>query len=196
MRWASSRKALPSEVRDMLRVERTSSLMPKRASRALMRRPIMAGATPSWRAAAERLPSVATATKLSSCLKRLIPRARPEMADSTRQQQGGQFGPNGRQLFRVGPALVADLDARPPEAFDLVGQCAVTGNAGQFDLEGVALGRFGDGTADHEPGFPVVQRRADDQCRLVVGAGVPVRHGKVDVNDVAGLGRIAFAHGA
>src|SRR5690606_6963665 len=139
MRWASSRKALPSEVRDMLRVERTSSLMPNRASRALMRRPIMAGATPSWRAAAERLPSVATATKLSSCLKRLIQRSRPAMADSARQQQGGQFGPDGRQLFGVGPALMADFDARPPETLDLVGQCTITRNAGQFDLEGVAF---------------------------------------------------------
>ena len=67
-RWQSSRNALPSCVRVMRRVVRTSNFTPRRSSRASMRRPITAGATPSARAVAVRLPLVATVTKDSSCL--------------------------------------------------------------------------------------------------------------------------------
>ena len=69
-RWQSSRKALPSWVSVILRVVRTSSFTPRRSSRASMRRPITAGATPSALAAAVRLPRAATATKDSICLRR------------------------------------------------------------------------------------------------------------------------------
>src|SRR5690606_20976501 len=77
IRWQSSRKALPSKVRVIRRVVRTSSFTPRRSSSASMRRPITAGATPSACAAADRLPRVATATKVSSCLKRSMPRLSP-----------------------------------------------------------------------------------------------------------------------
>ena len=73
-RWASSRKALPSGVRLIRRVVRTSSLTPRRASRPSMRRPITAGATPSDSAAAVKLPLVAAATKVSICLRRSMAR--------------------------------------------------------------------------------------------------------------------------
>ena len=55
-RWASSKKAVPSWVRLIRRVVRTSSFTPKRSSSASMRRPMTAGAMPSARAAAVRLP--------------------------------------------------------------------------------------------------------------------------------------------
>ena len=67
-RWQSSRKALPSCVSVMRRVVRNSSLTPRRCSSASRRRPMIAGATSSARAAAVKLPRVATATKVSICL--------------------------------------------------------------------------------------------------------------------------------
>ena len=67
-RWQSSRKAAPSCVRLMRRVVRTRSLTPRCSSSASSRRPMMAGATPSARAAAVRLPRVATDTKDSKAL--------------------------------------------------------------------------------------------------------------------------------
>ena len=48
------------------------SLVPNRFSNASMRRPIIAGVTPSARAAADKLPRVATLTKASISLKLLI----------------------------------------------------------------------------------------------------------------------------
>jgi hypothetical protein len=72
MRWQSSRKALPSKVRLSLRVVRSSNLTPRRSSSASMRRPIIAGVTPSARAAADRLPRLATLTKAVISLKLLI----------------------------------------------------------------------------------------------------------------------------
>jgi hypothetical protein len=68
MRWQSSRNAEPSKVRVILRVVRTSNFTPSRSSSASMRRPMIAGATPSAAAAADRLPRDATDTKVSNCL--------------------------------------------------------------------------------------------------------------------------------
>ncbi len=68
MRWQSSRKASPSLVSAILRVVRCKSFTPRRSSNASSRRPIMAGAIPSARAAADRLPLAATSTKVEICL--------------------------------------------------------------------------------------------------------------------------------
>ena len=67
-RWQSSRNALPSCVRLMRRVVRTSSFTPRCSSSASSRRPMMAGATPSALAAAVRLPRTATDTNDSKAL--------------------------------------------------------------------------------------------------------------------------------
>ena len=68
MRWQLSRNAAPSLVNAILRVVRCKSFTPKRSSNASSRRPIMAGAMPSARAAAERLPRLITSTKVEICL--------------------------------------------------------------------------------------------------------------------------------
>ena len=56
MRWQSSRNAVPSGVSVTLRVERLKSFTPSRSSSWSMRRPTMAGVTPSERAVEEKLP--------------------------------------------------------------------------------------------------------------------------------------------
>ena len=69
-RWQSSKKALPSWVSVMRLVVRTKSLTPKCASSASTRLPTTTGVAFSAIAAAVRLPRVATATKVSMCLRR------------------------------------------------------------------------------------------------------------------------------
>src|SRR5690606_2574286 len=190
IRCASSKKALPSEVSDMLRVERTSSLMPSRASSALIHRPIMAGAMPSWRAAADRLTSEATATKLSSCLKRLI-------LDEwlARYDERHQLGAHGGEFFRRRAALMADLDVGPTETLYLVCKHGLAVGGGQLHLKGIALGFGCDGATHHQARLFVVKGRADHQRRLVVWTRMALGHREVHVDDVAGIGGIAFAHG-
>jgi hypothetical protein len=69
----------PSSVSASLRVVRCSSLTPRRLSSASRRRPIMAGAMPSARAAADRLPRATTSTKVEICLN--CPTCRPVICD-------------------------------------------------------------------------------------------------------------------
>src|SRR5690606_18120256 len=91
---------------------------------------------------------------------------------------------------------MTDLDAGPAQALDLVGQNAIALMAGQRNFERVALGVIRDRAADHQARLAIVERGTDDECRFEIGAGMTAWHFKMDMDDIARLWCIAFAHGA